>query len=82
MKAIEYIETFPPCSRINLSKKYPAAPKEAIDFLDRLLVFNPFFRMTLEEAIAHPVFDEVRIEREEQEAKKITLEFENIPVLN
>lgn len=40
--------------------KYPGAPPEAIDFLNKALVFNPFFRMNLQDAIAHPLFNNVR----------------------
>ena len=43
-----------------MHEKFPGSPPEAIDFLNRLLVFNPFFRMSLDEAIQHPFFTEIR----------------------
>ena len=40
--------------------KYPGAPKEAIDFLNKILVFNPYFRIDLQTALAHTLFNKVR----------------------
>jgi len=59
-KAIEYLHSFPYIKRIDLQSKYPSAPEEAIDFLNKTLVLNPFFRMTLNEALNHPLFESVR----------------------
>ena len=59
-KASEYLDSFPPTPKVDLSLKYLAAPKEAIDFLDKILVFNPYFRMSLTDALSHPLFDNVR----------------------
>jgi mitogen-activated protein kinase 1/3 len=56
-KASEYLESFPWNGRAELSGKYPGAPKEAIDFLNKILVFNPYFRMSLKDAIEHPLFN-------------------------
>jgi serine/threonine protein kinase len=84
-KALEYIESFPKCKRIELKERYPAAPQEAIDFLNRLLVLNPFFRMTLDQAIEHPLFDDMRIVQAEKAldaVSSIELEFESITLLN
>jgi hypothetical protein len=36
---------------MDLNLKYPGAPAEAIDFLNRILVFNPYFRMSLDAAL-------------------------------
>ena len=59
-KAIEYLKSFSYVGRCDLNSKYPAATKEAVDFLNKTLVLNPFFRMSLDEAIRHPLFDNVR----------------------
>lgn len=59
-KAIEYLDSFPWNEKADLKLKYPGAPSEAIDFLDKILVFNPYFRMSLDDALAHPLFDSVR----------------------
>jgi len=76
-KALEYLESFPWNGRTDLEYKYPGAPKEAIDFLNRVLVFNPYFRISLKEAIEHPLFDSVRRPQAENfKGKPIELEFE------
>ena len=59
-KALEYLESFPWTARVDLAQKYPGAPPEAVDFLNKILVFNPYFRMSLDAALQHPLFDNVR----------------------
>ena len=59
-KAIDYLESFPVNEKADLRQKYPGAPIEAIDFLNKILVFNPYFRISLNDALAHPLFDKVR----------------------
>lgn len=39
---------------------YPGAGEEAIDLLHRILVFNPYFRITIDECLLHPFFAKVR----------------------
>ena len=46
-KALEYLDSFPWNPRVDLTNKYPGAPTEAIDFLYKILVFNPYFRLSL-----------------------------------
>ena len=46
-KALEYLDSFPTSPRAQMKAKYPGAPPEAIDFLEKILVFNPYFRMSL-----------------------------------
>lgn len=68
---------------MNLSEKYPGAPTEAIDFLNKCLVFNPFFRITLHDAIAHPLFDKVRGTKSEKiTGEPFDLEFESLNLDN
>lgn len=59
-KALDYLESFPYNGRADMSLKYTGATKESIDFLNKILVFNPHFRMSLTDAINHPLFDDVR----------------------
>jgi len=44
---MEYLNSFPKNEKADLSLKYPGAPPEAIDFLNKILVLNPYFRMSL-----------------------------------
>ena len=62
-----------------MKAKYPGAPPEATDFLDKILCFNPYFRMSLQDALNHPLFDNVRRPQAESFAgKPIDLEFEKM----
>lgn len=39
---------------------YPGAGEEAINLLHKVLVFNPYFRVTIDECLEHPFFKKVR----------------------
>lgn len=39
---------------------YPGAGEEAIDLLHKILVFNPYFRVNLDECLEHSFFKKVR----------------------
>jgi len=43
-----------------LATVYPGAGEEAIDLLHRILVFNPYFRLSIEECLDHAFFKKVR----------------------
>ena len=60
LKALEYLEQFPPNPRADLKKKYPGSSDVAIDFLEKVLVFNPYYRSSLETCLEHPLFAQVR----------------------
>lgn len=56
---------------------YPGAGEEAIDLLQRILIFNPYFRITIDEALAHPFFKKVRkTDKEVNSDKEVQIEFE------
>jgi mitogen-activated protein kinase 1/3 len=64
-KAFEYLDAFPANPRKDLNILYPGAGTEAIDLLNRILVFNPYFRISVDEALAHPFFKKVKkVEKE------------------
>jgi len=76
-KAFEYLNTFPKRERLDLKTLYPGAGEEALDFLSKTLVFNPYFRISLEDCFNHPFFEKVRKEEKENiEGKPVTLDFE------
>lgn len=57
--------------------KYPGATPESIDFLERVLVFNPYFRISLQDCLDHPLFTKVRQpDKEAIEGNIVSLEFE------
>jgi mitogen-activated protein kinase 1/3 len=76
-KALEYLETFQYQPKIDLVTKYPGSSAEAIDFLSKVLVFNPYFRISLEECFEHPLFAQVRNkEKENMQVTPVNLAFE------
>ena len=65
-KALDYLQAFPNREKIDLHTVYPGAGDEAIDLLHRILVFNPYFRVTIDECLEHPFFNKLRKEDKEQ----------------
>eukprot|EP00474_Spongospora_subterranea_P009363 CRZ09821.1 hypothetical protein [Spongospora subterranea] len=53
-KAKAYIRSLPIKARVPLEIVYPMATAEAIDLLQKMLMFSPEKRITVEEALAHP----------------------------
>ena len=76
-KALEYLKTFNPKLRVDFTELYPAAGKDAIDLINKMLLFNPYFRIATEEALAHPFFESIRDKVKEITAKEtVVLTFE------
>lgn len=48
-KAIEYLDAFPECKRVDFNEIYKGGGEEALDLLDKFLQFNPYFRITIDE---------------------------------
>ena len=77
LKALEYLEQFPDAPRADLKTKYPGSSGESIDFLEKVLVFNPYYRMKLQTCLEHPLFANVRnLEKEAICGQPVNLEFE------
>lgn len=76
-KAFEYLSAFSDIPKADLSKVYPGAGEEAIDLLGKMLQFNPYFRLSVEEALNHNFFKKVKKPEKEQVAPTtIALDFE------
>lgn len=59
------MNAFPKKDKVDLATIYPGAGEEAVDLLHKILVFNPYFRITMDEILAHPFFKKVRkVEKE------------------
>ena len=70
--------SFKKTKKIDLSTKYPGAPPEAIDFLNKILVFNPYFRMSLSDALQHPLFANIKKTEVKEEGSPLSLDIENV----
>ena len=77
LKALEYLDQFPMQPRADLKIKYPGSSEESIDFLEKVLVFNPYYRSALQTCLEHPLFANVRNpEKEAIVGQPVNLEFE------
>lgn len=77
-KALEYLKTFSHRARVDLKTKYPAAGDDALDLLNKMLVFNPFYRITVDECLNHGFLQPVRDKSlETVEPEEIKLAFES-----
>ena len=61
----EYISSLPKKEKYPFHKLYPYARPLACDLLDKLLVFDPTKRLTVEEALAHPYLAELHCVEDE-----------------
>eukprot|EP00826_Nyctotherus_ovalis_P037229 TRINITY_DN3383_c0_g1_i19.p1 TRINITY_DN3383_c0_g1~~TRINITY_DN3383_c0_g1_i19.p1 ORF type:complete len:504 (-),score=139.95 TRINITY_DN3383_c0_g1_i19:1480-2991(-) len=79
-KAEEYVRSFAPCRRQKFSELFKNVEPEAIDLLEKLLTFNPYYRITAKEALRHKYFADIRDKSVEKEFKNpISLLIEKQP---
>lgn len=55
-RAREYLISLQPSNRIPWSARYPRSPPQALDLLDKMLRMNPYERIDVHQALAHPYF--------------------------
>ena len=76
-KALEYLRSFDKKPKTNYNDIYALLTKEGEDFLNKTLVFDPRKRMTVDEALEHPLFTKVRDKKLEKVSKNpVVLTFE------
>ncbi|MED6148540.1 Mitogen-activated protein kinase 11 [Stylosanthes scabra] len=52
--ARRYVKQLPQCAKQNFSAKFPNISAGAIDLLEKMLIFDPSRRITVDEALCHP----------------------------
>lgn len=76
-KAIEYLDAFPECDRLDFKEIYKGGGEDALDLLNKFLQFNPYFRISIDDWLEHPFLADVRKEELEKSAEElIDFEFE------
>ena len=63
--ALTMLESIPPTQKTTLSEIFPKAAQDAIDLMEKCLVFNPDKRCSAAEALAHPYVSEFHNEDDE-----------------
>ena len=59
--ALNYIKEYPTNYKgINFEQRFPYASKNALDLIKRMVTFNPFFRISIQDCLAHPFLEKVR----------------------
>jgi mitogen-activated protein kinase 1/3 len=66
-RATEYVEGFPRYKKQDLSSMFRSADPLALDLLEKMLIFNPYYRITAKEALRHKYFADVRDKSQEIE---------------
>jgi mitogen-activated protein kinase 1/3 len=59
-QARKFITDLPKTNKIPFNQIFPKANPLAIDLLEKMLCFNPKFRINIEECLNHPYFKEIR----------------------
>jgi mitogen-activated protein kinase 1/3 len=57
-KARSYLQSLPFKPRVPWNKLFPQADQKALDLLGKMLTFNPYKRISVEEALAHPYLEQ------------------------
>ena len=60
--------------------KFPLASKDALDLLDRILTFNPYFRISVDDALHHEFFKSIHNPEMEISSSEVDLEFDHVEV--
>ena len=62
-------------NKINFKAKFPGSSEESLDLLQKMLIFDPNKRITVQQSLEHPFFKSIRDPTKEEEAT-FNLEFE------
>ena len=59
--SVKKVRNLPKKEGLNLKEFYPGTDERGIELLKKMLTFNPNKRITAEEALADPYFDDIRL---------------------
>lgn len=80
--ARRYMLSFPRTEKVSFKKRYPGYTDSIVlDILDKLLAFNPFKRITVDQALSHPYLEQYHDPNDEPvcpEPLNIDLEYDNV----
>lgn len=68
--ALKYLNSLPHRPKPNWSALFPKASPQALDLLGKMLAFNPDRRLTVQECLSHPYFEDLRDAAEETTCEK------------
>lgn len=78
-ETIDYAKSFPKQTGQNFLDMYPGTGERGIMLLKKMLEFDPRKRISAEEAIKDPYFDEIRLpDQEVRDSNEINLEFDEV----
>ena len=65
-------------NKINFKTKFPGSSDDSLDLLQKMLIFDPHKRITVNECLEHSFFKSIREPNKEEEASfNLEFEFEN-----
>jgi mitogen-activated protein kinase 1/3 len=70
-KAEKYVQSFGVKTKKPMKELFPAVDTDALDLLEQLLTFNPYYRITAKEALRHKYFASIRDKKQEKEGTEI-----------
>ncbi len=74
---IKELRSLPFRKRLDFATRYPASGPDAIDLLNKMLVFSPLRRLTVEQCLGHPYFAGARnMARETVAESRLSFDFE------
>eukprot|EP00729_Bicosta_minor_P004989 gene4989-9272_t len=76
LKAQQYLRSLKKITAIPLARLYPNATAPAIDLLERMLLFDPEKRISMEDALAHPFLAKYHKPEDEPNCAPFDFEFE------